>query len=31
VELPRYFTVLTSAAGDVYTRLHRLCLFWNKK
>jgi len=27
VELPLYCDVLTSAAGAVYTRLHRLCLF----
>jgi len=27
VELPLYSAVLTSAAGAVYIRLHRLCLF----
>ena len=27
MELPLYCAVLTSAAGAVYTRLHRLCLF----
>jgi len=27
VDLPLYCAVLTSAAGGVYTRLHRLCLF----
>jgi len=27
VELGPYCAVLTSAAGAVYTRLHRLCLF----